>query len=358
MAIVTPNVQWSRFFRPKTLDDLVVGNPEILGEAKVAQKKTLAMLVVGETGTGKTTLARALAEEINGNQGSTIEEPSTERGKAYVERLQSYVKYAPSGKKWVVIVDEVHQMTKDAFTALLKLIEDPPHKNVLFILCTNHARKVPVEVIDRCKTIKIEKPELKEAKLAMIRILKQVGLKVSKEERSKLATKAVKDSDFCMRRAVEALESMHDKIVSGTPVEKVLSGKKAEGGEGEGNIGEVEKDAMFLLSALFTKEDTTDRLKFVMKKTSTVDVVLTVERMIGILYHGYSMKQGGKWNWQAMPFGKVFDGKTMEIPKATTVTEVLHDLITLQMFIPKAETLSLPALMASHLSKIILKLDK
>lgn len=359
MPIVVPDSQWSRFFRPENPEDMVVGNPEIIGEALQATKKTLAMLIVGETGTGKTTLARALAQAINGNQHSTIEPASYERGIDDIKRLAARLKYMPTGKKWVVILDEIHLYTKDAYGALLKLAEDPPHKNILIVMCTNYARKVAVELKDRCKTIEIEKPELKDAKMALIAILKKVGLKVSKEERSKLATKAVKDADFCMRRAVEALESMHDRIVSGTSVAKVLAGKLPSGEASAGTIGEVEQDAGLLLSAIFSSDASlTDRLNFIMKKTSTADAHLVVERMIGILYHGYSAKQGGKWNWQSKPFGMVFDGKNLKVPGPVMIISSIDSLLVLQHNLTTCEPLSLNAVFASGLGKLATKFGK
>ena len=130
--------QWSLKHRPASLENMVVGNPEILLEAKQAANKTTAMFVTGESGTGKTTFARCIANEVNGSLKGLVEDPSTDRGVDYVRGLAQRIRFAPPAKKWVVIMDEVHNLTKDARTALLKLIEDPPHDKIIFVLCTNH----------------------------------------------------------------------------------------------------------------------------------------------------------------------------------------------------------------------------
>ena len=320
------DLQWSRKFRPKTIEDMVVGNPEVLGETVIAAKKALAMFIVGEYGSGKTTLARAVAQQINGNQRSTIEEPSTERGKAYIEKLQERIKYAPAGNKWVVIIDEVHNLTKDAFTALLKLLEDPPHKKVLIALCTNMPHKVPPEIVSRCRRIELEKPTLEEGVEYLLSIAKQVNF-VDKSL-SKLAKKALTDGNFSMRQAVENFESMHDKMKSGKITAKeILNGKASYADSGKEVIGDIEKVAGSMLLAITdTKAKSKEAIDYILATMSHHDPILVVERMVGILYYGYIHKRGGKWNWQNKPYPAIFKTE----PQTSVVIHILDALTSLQ----------------------------
>lgn len=312
---MTDNLQWSRRFRPTSIEDIVVGNPEVLGEALVATKKALAMFIVGEYGTGKTTLARAIAQQINGNQKSTIEEPSTERGKAYIEKLQERIKYAPSGNKWVVVIDEAHNLTKDAFTALLKLLEDPPHKKVLITLCTNMPHKVPPEIISRCRRIELEKPSIEDGVAYLLDIAKEVGFKQKEVYLTKLAKKALTDGNFSMRQAVENFESMHDKLKSGKiTVKEILNGKAAYADSSKDVIGDIEKVAGSLLLAITdTNAKSKEAVDYILATMSHHDPNLVIERMVGILYYGYIHKRGGKWNWQSKPYPAIFKAELSQV---------------------------------------------
>lgn len=148
--------------RPLCLKD-VVGQPQVtepliksLSQGKIGH----AYLFVGPRGCGKTSVARILAHEINGfsyeledDYVDIIEiDGASNRGIDNIRELREKAAIAPTvGKYKVYIIDEVHMLTKEAFNALLKTLEEPP-SHVVFIMATTDAYKVPVTITSRAET--------------------------------------------------------------------------------------------------------------------------------------------------------------------------------------------------------------
>ncbi len=164
----------ARKYRPKSFDTLV-GQPHVvraLTNALTQQRLHHAYLFTGTRGVGKTTIARILAKSLNCETGITatpcgICNACTEidRGR-FVDLLEvdaasntqvdamrdllDNAQYAPTvGRFKVYIIDEVHMLSKSAFNAMLKTLEEPP-AHVKFILATTDPQKVPVTVLSRC----------------------------------------------------------------------------------------------------------------------------------------------------------------------------------------------------------------
>lgn len=148
-----------RKYRPQSLND-VVGQPHVTQtlDNAVAQKRlSHGYLFSGPRGVGKTSIARILAHQVNGfpygdPRGSLdiIEiDAASNRRIDEIRELRDKVNLAPvSGKYKVYIIDEVHMLTREAFNALLKTLEEPP-KHVIFILATTEAHKLPETIISR-----------------------------------------------------------------------------------------------------------------------------------------------------------------------------------------------------------------
>lgn len=148
-----------RKYRSKSLDE-VVGQAhitDILKKAIAAGRISHAYLLTGPRGVGKTSVARILAHEINNlpySDESThldiIEiDAASNNGVEDVRDLREKVQIAPvSASKKVYIIDEVHMLSKAAFNALLKTLEEPP-EHVVFILATTDADKLPATIISR-----------------------------------------------------------------------------------------------------------------------------------------------------------------------------------------------------------------
>ena len=148
-----------RKYRSKSLDEIVGQQhvTEILKRSLAQGKIAHAYLLTGPRGVGKTSIARILAHEINQlpyNDESThldiIEiDAASNNGVDDVRDLRDKVQIAPvSAKRKVYIIDEVHMLSKAAFNALLKTLEEPP-EHIVFILATTDLHKVPATIISR-----------------------------------------------------------------------------------------------------------------------------------------------------------------------------------------------------------------
>lgn len=164
----------ARKWRPKRFADLV-GQEHVvraLTNALKEQRLHHAYLLTGTRGVGKTTIARILAKSLNCETGTTAEpcgecsacrqidtgrfvdlleiDAASNTGIDNIREVLENAQYAPtSGRFKVYIIDEVHMLSKSAFNAMLKTLEEPP-AHVKFILATTDPQKVPVTVLSRC----------------------------------------------------------------------------------------------------------------------------------------------------------------------------------------------------------------
>ncbi|CAN5662556.1 DNA polymerase III subunit gamma/tau [soil metagenome] len=148
-----------RKYRPKKLDE-IVGQEHITGTLKRALDKgaiSHAYLFTGPHGVGKTSIARILAYEVNSlpydEQATHLDiieiDAASNRRIDEIRELRERVHVSPAQAKYkVYIIDEVHMLTKEAFNALLKTLEEPP-AHAIFILATTEAHKLPETIISR-----------------------------------------------------------------------------------------------------------------------------------------------------------------------------------------------------------------
>ncbi|MEE0887788.1 MAG: DNA polymerase III subunit gamma/tau [Candidatus Saccharimonadaceae bacterium] len=151
-----------RKYRPCRLAD-VVGQEQvtdILANCLKQGKISHAYLFIGPRGTGKTSVARIFAHEVNGFKYELEDDyvdiveidGASNRGIDNIRELREKATIAPtSGKYKIYIIDEVHMLTKEAFNALLKTLEEPP-AHVIFIMATTDAYKVPITITSRAQT--------------------------------------------------------------------------------------------------------------------------------------------------------------------------------------------------------------
>ncbi|HEK85637.1 MAG: DNA polymerase III subunit gamma/tau [Candidatus Saccharicenans sp.] len=165
----------ARKYRPKKFSE-VVGQPAVVRTLQNAIRENRiahAYLFSGMRGVGKTTVARILAKALNCEHGPTPEpcnqcfmctainedrlldfieiDGASNRGIEDVKALRESIQYEPMHSRYrVIIIDEVHQLSRDAFNALLKTLEEPPTRTV-FIFATTEFHKVPKTIASRCQ---------------------------------------------------------------------------------------------------------------------------------------------------------------------------------------------------------------
>jgi DNA polymerase-3 subunit gamma/tau len=165
----------ARRYRPQTFSE-IVGQEAVaraLANALKSNRVAHAYLFTGARGVGKTSTARILAKALNCEKGPTdtpcgvcdmcrsiaggedvdvLEiDGASNRGIDEVRAIRSNVQYRPSRARYkIYIIDEVHMLTKDAFNALLKTLEEPP-PHVKFILATTEVQKIPATILSRCQ---------------------------------------------------------------------------------------------------------------------------------------------------------------------------------------------------------------
>jgi len=195
-----------RLYRPQTFDELIGQNhiTSLLKKAITNNKLSHAYLFIGPRGLGKTSMARILAKAINcqnprkdgnpcnecdncksivkGNFYDLIEiDAASNRGIEQIRALKEKIAYQPSqGKYKVYIIDEVHMLTKEAFNALLKTLEEPP-SHVVFVLATTEGYKLPATILSRCQRYDFRLATKQDLGNLIDAVLKKEERKIDKE---------------------------------------------------------------------------------------------------------------------------------------------------------------------------------
>lgn len=171
-------MDWSLKYRPQRLDDLVGQdvNKEILKDLVAKDKLFNAMIFYGRSGCGKTTTARILVNELNAE--SVELDAASNNGVDDARNIKDMAsKLALTGRKKIFIIDEAHMLSKSAWNALLKIIEEPNSKTH-FIFCTTEYTAIPATIRGRSHMFKFYSIEPEVLKDYAGFILHQEGIKL------------------------------------------------------------------------------------------------------------------------------------------------------------------------------------
>ena len=247
----------ARKFRPQTFED-VAGQEHVvktlrnaIGQGRIAH----AFLFSGPRGVGKTSVARILAKSLNCEKGPTATpcnvcsncleitngssldvreiDGASNRGIDEIRELREYVKFAPAAAKYkIYIIDEVHMLTREAFNALLKTLEEPP-AHVIFIFATTENHKVPATILSRCQCYDFRRISLSEISANLGRVAAAEGIQISPAALIWIA----EAGDGSMRDA----QSIFDQVIS-------YAGMNIIDTDVEEILGLVDRKYLFVLS--------------------------------------------------------------------------------------------------------------
>ena len=221
-----------RRYRPKTFAE-ISGQKTIvqtLTNAILSSRISHAYLFCGQRGTGKTTIARLLAKSINCtnrkekefepcntcescreiNEGRSMDlieiDAASNRGIDEIRDLKEGIRFSPVKSKYkVFIIDEAHMLTKEAFNALLKTLEEPP-AHAIFILATTEPEKLPATIVSRTQRFDFKKLNFKE--------ITERLKKLAESEKIKTSDEALKEIALSAEGSLRDAESLLDQLIS------------------------------------------------------------------------------------------------------------------------------------------------
>jgi DNA polymerase-3 subunit gamma/tau len=247
----------ARRYRPQHFQD-IIGQEHVsktLSNAIANNRIAHAYIFTGPRGVGKTTSARILAKAVNcaagptpvpcnecpscqaitiGNSLDVLEiDGASNRGIDEIRNLRENIRYLPNlGKFRIYIIDEVHMLTKEAFNALLKTLEEPP-AHVLFIFATTEIHRVPATILSRCQRFDFRRIPLKTIMEHLKQICQSEQIEIDEETLLQIAKKA----DGSMRDS----QSILDQIIS-------YCGNKVSFEDVGQTLGIIHQDIFFKIS--------------------------------------------------------------------------------------------------------------
>lgn len=220
-----------RTYRSRSLDEIVGQShiTRILQRAIASGRIAHAYLLTGPRGVGKTSIARILAHEINGlpytDESTHLDiieiDAASNNSVEDIRDLRDKVQIAPtSSPKKIYIIDEVHMLSKSAFNALLKTLEEPP-EHVVFILATTDADKLPATILSRVQRFNFRAISPRDAAKHLAFIAEQEKIAITPDALELIAEQG-KGSFRDSISLLDQLRSLSDETIDRTMVAEVL----------------------------------------------------------------------------------------------------------------------------------------
>jgi len=221
---------FARKWRPQLFEE-VVGQKHItqtLQNAISQNRVAHAFLFTGARGVGKTSTARILAKTLNCEKGPQINpcnqctncreithgtsmdvieiDGASNRGIDEIRELRENVRYTPAKSRYkIYIIDEVHMLTREAFNALLKTLEEPP-PHIIFIFATTEPHKIPATILSRCQRYDFKRVPFREIIESLKRIVEEEKIQISQRGLLSIA----QESEGSLRDA----QSLLDQVIA------------------------------------------------------------------------------------------------------------------------------------------------
>jgi DNA polymerase-3 subunit gamma/tau len=254
----------ARKWRPQIFEDVIGQRPitQTLQNAISQKRVAHAFLFTGARGVGKTSTARILAKSLNCETGPSINpcnqcktcheissgtsmdvieiDGASNRGIDEIRELRENVRYTPAKSRHkIFIIDEVHMLTREAFNALLKTLEEPP-PHIIFVFATTEPHKIPSTILSRCQRYDFKRIPLKEIVESLKRITEEEKVRISQRGLLYLA----RESEGSMRDA----QSLLDQVIS-------YAGKEIRDEDIVDVLGLVDQKILYdTLEAIFDKD--------------------------------------------------------------------------------------------------------
>lgn len=235
------NEVWYRKWRPQRFGDVAGQDPitHTLANAVASGRVAHAYLFCGPRGTGKTSTARILAKAVNCEQNEAGEpcnrclscrgmaegraldliemDAASNRGIDEIRGLREKVGYAPTSSAYkVYLIDEVHELTQNAFDALLKTLEEPP-PHVIFVLATTEAERVPATIVSRCQRYDFRRIRVEAIVRRLEEICRQEAVKTTPAALDLIARQATGS----LRDAINLLEQVVASHGAGASLDEI-----------------------------------------------------------------------------------------------------------------------------------------
>lgn len=324
--------QLSVKYRPKTTDD-VLENDEAKDDVNnIIQKKDAhAILFFGESGCGKTTLAKVLASGLTKvSQDITQENIGSDKGVEKVREMIRASHFLPRGAFRVFILDEVHALNGYGQSAILTNIEEPVHDRIVWIMCTNKHHLLQGELLNRLYKIQVKKPSLEGLTKYIYKIAKTERLfDYDKEKVQRICKEIAMASDRVPREALQLLQSISNKKESFTSFKDlIIQGIRKRTEE------TIDKTALQIIMAMYSdKKSVEERASYLVSQLQDKDLWGLMERLVYIHY-GLLTHMGGVKVPAVYYYAKELEPQNGMPPNLRVAAKMSEELMVIKNALP------------------------